>query len=137
MNIWLQTSKNGIYYKMLQVEDGIEIGWLLYSTKEKDAGALADVIEDVLGFFVGLKWKVIDIGMRGEISKKQKVQGLTVEVESRHQWKFQRKLAQLFSKTLKDIQEYPNCIRLRFVKRRIDAINLVERSKIDALRQRQ
>ena len=58
---------------MLQVEDGTEVGWLLYSTREMDAGALADEIEDVLGFPVGLKWKVIDTVIRGKMSEKQKV----------------------------------------------------------------
>jgi len=134
---WLHITNCGIYYKMLQVEDGTEVGWLLYSTREMDAGALADEIEDVLGFPVGLKWKVIDTGIRGKMPEKQKVQALTVEVDSKHQWKYQRTLAQFFSRTLKDSLEYPNGIRLRFVKRRVDAINMVERSKIDALRQRQ
>ena len=55
MNTWLQTLNNGIYYKMLQVEDGAKIGWLLDSTREMDAGALVDKIEDILGFPVGLK----------------------------------------------------------------------------------
>ena len=41
-----------------------------------DAGALADEIEDILGFPVGLKWKVIDIGIRGKLNENQKVQAL-------------------------------------------------------------
>ena len=31
---------------MLQVEEGSEVGWLLYSTREMDAGALSDVLEE-------------------------------------------------------------------------------------------
>ena len=50
---------------------------------------------------------------------------------------YQRQVAQFFSRTLKDIQEYSNCIWSRFVKHRMDAINLVERSEIDVFRQRQ
>ena len=97
MKTWLQNSNSGIYYKMLQVEDGTEVGWLLYSTREMDVGVLANEIEDVLlGFSVGPKWKVIDTGMRGNFSEKQKVQALTVEVESKHHWDTKGKLLNSF-----------------------------------------
>lgn len=45
---------------MLQVERSTPIGWLCYSTKEMDAGALADEIEDILNLKVGLRWKAIN-----------------------------------------------------------------------------
>ena len=70
MKDWLHSTNCRIYYKMLQVEDETEVGWLLYSTREIDPGALADEIEDVLRFPVGLKWKVVDTGIRGKISEK-------------------------------------------------------------------
>jgi hypothetical protein len=40
-----------------------EIGWFLYSTKEMDAGALVVEIEDLVGIKVGLRWKIIDVGI--------------------------------------------------------------------------
>ena len=49
---------------MLQEEDAVETGWLLYSTREMDAGALADEITDVIGVNVGLRWKVISTGQK-------------------------------------------------------------------------
>ena len=36
MKDWLFNTNCGIYYKMLQVEDGIEVGWVLYSTRKMD-----------------------------------------------------------------------------------------------------
>ena len=137
LSSWLRESNSGLFYKMLQVEEGSEVGWLLYSTREMDAGALSDEIEDILGFPVGLKWKVIDTGIRGKMNESQKVQALTVEVEAKYQWKHQRDLAQFYCKTIKDTNEYPNGLRLRFVKRKTDAINVKEKGKIDALRRRQ
>jgi len=134
---WMRETNSGIFYKMLQVEEGTEVGWLLYSTREMDAGALADEIEDILGFPVGLKWKVIDMGIRGKLTESQKVQALTVEVEAKHQWKYQRTLAQFYCRSIKETKEYPNGLRLRFVKRKNDAINVKEKGKIDALRRRQ
>ena len=38
----MRETNSGIFYKMLQVEEGTEIGWFLYSSREMDAGALAD-----------------------------------------------------------------------------------------------
>ena len=52
---WVQINGHGLFYNMLQEEDGVEIGWLLYSTREMDAGALADEISDQLGVNVGLR----------------------------------------------------------------------------------
>ena len=54
LSIWMRETNSGLCYKMLQVEEGAEVGCLLYSTREMDAGALANEIEDILGFPVGL-----------------------------------------------------------------------------------
>ena len=119
------------------MEEGAEVGWLLYSTREMDTGALADEIEDILGFPVGLKWKVIDTGVRGRMNENQKMQAFTVEVEAKFQWKHQRTLSNFYCRTIKETSEYPNGLRLRFLKRKADAINIKEKGKIDAVRRRQ
>ena len=59
-------------------------------------GTLEDEIEIILGFPVGLKWKVIDAGVREKMTESQKVQALTVEVEVKSQWKRQCTLAQCY-----------------------------------------
>ena len=64
MQTWLTTVSYGIYYNMLQVEDAVDVGWLLYSTREMDAGALADEISDYIGKKVGLRWKTINTGTK-------------------------------------------------------------------------
>jgi hypothetical protein len=46
---WLDAKLYGLYYNMLQAEDAKDIGWLLYSTRETDVGALADEITDMIG----------------------------------------------------------------------------------------
>ena len=61
---WVITYGHRIFYNILQEEDGVEIGWLLYSTREMDDGALADEIIDILGFNIGLRWKVISTGTK-------------------------------------------------------------------------
>ena len=53
-----------MFYNMLQADDGTEIEWLLYSTREMDAGALANKIIDATGVNIGLRWKVINSGKK-------------------------------------------------------------------------
>jgi hypothetical protein len=137
MRNWLMEGNHGMFYKMLQAESSSEIGWLLYSTRDMDQGALADEMSDILGFKLGLRWKVIDIGVRGKIPDSQKVMALSVEVEQPHRLEYQRKLIGMYGRDVKEIHEYPNGVRLRFVKQKSDCYNTNEKSKIDRLRKRQ
>lgn len=52
-------------------------------------------------------------------------------------WEVQRNLLKLYSRQIKSPQEYPNGIRLRFVKMKKSGVNKVEKAKMDKLRQRQ
>ena len=134
---WLETSAHALFYMMLQAEESTEIGWLLYTTPEMDASAMADEIADLVGVTVGLRWKVIDIGVKGKIPDSQKVHALIVEVETCYRWEAQQQLTQYFGRSRKDICEYPNGVRVRFVKNRKDALNSTEKGKLDRLRARQ
>ena len=130
----MNNNDHGMYYKMLQADDGTDVGWLLYSTREIDAGALADELSEVLGPKVGLRWKSLDTGSK---TIKTRTRALTVEVSSQVKYTAIRKLTKLYSRVIKPTSEYPNGIRLRFVKLKKDAINAEERSKLDKLRYRQ
>ena len=134
---WLDSGNHAMFYMMLQAEDSVEIGWLLYTTREMDAGAMADEIADLVGIKVGLRWRVIDIGVKGKIPDSQKVNALTVEVETKFRWDAQQKLTNYFGRARKDICEYPNGVRIRFVKNKKDALNAIEKGKLDRLRARQ
>ena len=61
---WLTSMDYGLYFNMLQVDDAVDIGWLLYSTQEMDPGALADKIGDIIGHSVGVCWKNINNGIK-------------------------------------------------------------------------
>jgi len=137
MQNWLRLNNHGLYYKMLQTETSAEIGWLLYSTREMDAGALADEMADILGMQVGLRWKTIDIGLKGKIPDAQKVMALMVEVDASIRWSSQRRFIKYFGRTPKQTHQYPNGIRLRFVKFKKDALSTQEKTRIERLRIRQ
>jgi hypothetical protein len=137
MQHWMQDGDHGLFYKMLQVEESAEIGWFLYSTREMDAGALVDEIQDLVGVKIGLRWKIIDVGVKGKLPESQRVRALNVEVDSKHRWESQRTLLKYFGRNIKKLTDYPNGIRLRFVKNKNDGINNIEKGKIEKLRARQ
>ena len=137
MGDYLSSSTQAMYYKMLQVEDTVLAGFLVYSHNDMDAGALADEISDQIGIPVGLRWRTIDIGIKGIIPEKQRVSALHIEIEKKQKLKGLRKLVQLYPRTLLATHKYPNGIKMRFVKNRADALNLPEKRKIDKLRARQ
>ena len=88
---------------MQQEEDGVEIGWLLYSTREMDTGALADEIIDSIGFYIGLRWKVISTGTK-QLGQANMVRALAVECSAKIKWRCQHKLLQLYSRAIKVVQ---------------------------------
>ena len=137
MGEYLSFSKQAIYNKMLQVEESAIAGFLVYSHNDMDAGALADEISDQIGMPVGLRWRAIDIGIKGKIPDQQKVNALHVEVDKKSKMKAMKKLFELYPRTMVNTHLYPNGIKLRFVKNKSDAINIPEKRKIDKLRARQ
>ena len=137
MSNWLNKSRHGIYENMLQAERSNEIGWLLYSTQQMDAGALADEISTAIKKDIGLRWKMIPVGNNKKLNQAQIVKALVVEVETEHQWYCQRKLLALYGRDKKPAYQYPNGIRFRFVKLKKNCTNMHEKAKIDKIRDRQ
>lgn len=117
MRSWLDTSKHGTYQEMLQAEDSVDIGWLLYSTQAIDHGALADEIIERIGINIGLHWKQIETGSKNKVEASTKQsKGLVVEVSKTQKVSAMRELHQLLGSAARDPQHYPNNIRLHFVK---------------------
>jgi hypothetical protein len=137
MGDYLSVSKQAIYPKMLQAEESVIAGFLVYSHNVMDAGALADEIEDHIGAPVGLRWRTIDIGIKGKIPENQRVNALHVEVEKKNKTKIMKKLFELYPRKMVQTHLYPNGIKMRFSKNKSDAINIPEKRKIDKLRARQ
>ena len=137
MQEWSHHTSTTFFHNMLQCESATEVGWFLYSTRAMDAGALADEISDALGFQLGLRWKVINIGIQGKVPEEKKVHALIVEVDTTRKWAYQRRLIEFYGREIKESRYYPNGIRLRFVKAKKDAASMDEKCKIDKLRARQ
>ena len=122
---------------MLQVERPTSIGWLCYSTKEMVSGALADEIEDTLDLKVGLRWETINNNTKRDLKEKEKVFALEVETDREDKDVAQRRLLRFYNSVTRETKDFPNGIRLRFVKPYMEAVNSREKAKINALRNRQ
>ena len=133
---WLSSYGHGLFYNMLQAEDGTDIGWLLYSTRDMDAGALADELSDTIGINVGLRYKGINTGTKSA-NQHNIVRALVVEASAAFKWEVQAALLNLYSRKIKQPHEYLNGIRLRFVKMKKSGVNQVEKCKMEKLKQRQ
>lgn len=133
---WLITGGNVLFKNMLQVEEKEVIGFLVYSTREMDASALADEIGIKLKIKVALTWRPIDNGNKN-LPKNQKVYALHVDIDARTITKDKTVMMQTYGRSSKPSEQYPNGIRLRFVTSRDKVINVNERKKIENLRIRQ
>ena len=113
---WISKSNN-IFKQMVQAEKTKEIGWFLSSTRNMDAGALADAIHAQFDIEIGLRWKVIPTGSTHTIAEKDKVRALSVECATENSRAYQRKLTRFYQRVIKRFSDYPNGLRLRFVLR--------------------
>lgn len=129
--------KHAIYRNMVQSEKTAEIGFLLFSTRQIDAGALSDEMSEQFEFQIGLKWKVIDTGEKGKILESRKVRALIVEVETTKKTAAIQDLLNFYNKKHDKREEYPNGIRFRFVQSIRECVNKRESAKVERLRMKQ
>jgi hypothetical protein len=133
---WI-SRENNIFKQMVQAEYTKEIGWFLSSTRNMDAGALADAIYAQFGIEVGLRWKVIPTGSTHTIAEKDKVRALSVECDAQNSRPYQRQLTKFYQRNIKRFSDYPNGLRLRFVPHIKDTLSMNERVKCRQLMARQ
>ena len=138
LDYWLRSNNYGMYYNMLQSESVVGIGWMLYSLKGMDAGALAEEIYDMYGIEIGLRWRVIDQGLKGKIPNEQRVSALHVESSLEHKAQVTKALLSIYGrKMVPDNEKIPNGINFRFVTLRSSATSKASVTKLDKLRVRQ
>ena len=137
LDYWLRSNSHGLYYNMLQEESVISIGWLLYSLRSMDAGALAEELFDSHGIEVGLRWQVIDQGLKGKIPAEQRISALHIEASTDKKSTTIKALLSLYGRSKKDETDTPNGIKFRFVTLRSTATNRTSITKLDRLRVRQ
>jgi hypothetical protein len=133
MAYWLRSNSHGIYYNMLQAESVVDIGWLLYSLRCMDAGALAEELFDLYGIEVGLRWKVIDQGVKGKIPTDQRISALHIEARLEKKSATIKALLALYGRSTEDNTK-PNGVKFRFVTLRSSATSRASITKLTRLR---
>ena len=132
---WLKREGHGLFERMLQVADTAEIGWLVYSTWQMEAPALAQAIEATIKIPIGLRWKQISNGSKERLPPDQQVKALHVEVALENRVVAQKALLAVYGR--KNSGTYPNGIQMRFALPIHAAHNLNAKAKLERLRSRQ
>ena len=131
---WFQSERHGLWPRQLQCESTYIVGWGLYSLQSIDVPALKRVLEEALGFPLGLRWRTIQTGQAGAIPPDQMAKALHFEVNRLHKREAKRRLADLYARTA---TRFPLGIKMRLVWPLSDVMNLRTREKVAALRLRQ
>ena len=132
---WLKEEGHGLFTRTLQAENIVDVGWLVYSTWEMETEALAQAISDTIKIEVGLRWKMISLGIREKIPQEQQVRALHVEVSIENRLSAQKALLAVYGR--RNTNTYPNGIRLRLALPITSAYNLSTKAKLERLRSRQ
>lgn len=136
LGAWCSNGNHRIFRNMVQAEKVIEKGWFLWSTRAMDAGALADEMSEQFEFEVGIRWKTIYTG-KGRTREEDKVFALALDLEAKQSKAQVKKIVQFYNKRNRAPEEYPNGIRLRFVKSIDDCINRRDQAKVLQLKSKQ
>ena len=134
---WLMSGDHGMYFELLQCENSVFIGWLLWSLKSMDVNALTEDILQMTGIRVGLRWMAIDSGAKGKVPLSEKVFALHLEVARSDKRKAKKAFLDLYGKTVTDSAELPLYLRLRFITPRSEATSGATITKLKRLRERQ
>ena len=132
---WLKEEGHGLFIRTLQAENIVDVGWLVYSTWEMETEALSAAISDTIKIEVGLRWKMISLGIREKIPQEQQVRALHIEVSIENRMAAQKALLAVYGR--KNSGTYPNGIRLRLALPIASAYNLNTKAKLERLRSRQ
>jgi hypothetical protein len=100
-----------MYIRQLQAEETECIGWLYLSLKVMDLKKLQEGIQAVVGFPVGLQWRVITPAIRAD--RVQEVRAIHVIVDKNHAAADKEIIRSMYSSCRKE--GWPLGIRMRFV----------------------
>ena len=106
----------------------------LYSLQSMHIPELKRVLEEALGFPIGLRWRTIQTGQAGAIPADQMAKALHFEVNRVHKREAKRRLADLYARTA---PTFPLGIKMRLVWPLSDVMNMRTRTKVAALCLRQ
>jgi len=113
---WFCKKRFGIWQSVLQSEKPTSVGWLLFSTPLMDINILKAAITTAIdGVLVGLRWKMILLGMQGSIPDDQKIKALHVYVDKLDVLMAKPLLMQLYASKTVEGHEFPLGIHMQLV----------------------
>ena len=120
----------GWWYRPLQCEETLKLGWLFGSVREMDADILAAEIKRKSGVKVGLRFKTIAVARGVALSKDEMIQALHIEIDVKDE-KRRTAVENLYSKRA---SWYPLGMKMRLVLERNQLSVLDSLAKWDRMR---
>jgi hypothetical protein len=128
---------NGRYWFMftphLQTEEPVPIGWLFLSMKNIDAERLRDEIQKIVGFPIGLQWRIITPSSAKRLHKD--VRALHFLVDKNHQVNDTEILSAMYAGCRKE--GWPLGIKMRFVHDAKSIMGKEDPANLETMRSRQ
>jgi hypothetical protein len=109
---WCRRNNHAFLNRHLQVENTCIVGWLLYSNGNMDARVIETELSDWAKCPIELRWRVINIGLKGKIPKKDRVQALHIIVDAKHRDPAEHEIRRIYSAKS---ESFPFDIRMRWV----------------------
>jgi len=134
---WMEEDhiRGGWWYKPLQCEKAVCIGWLLYSTQEMDLALLTNELYKTLQVNVGLRYKTIAVKPRTTLTPAQMIKAVHVEIDSKFEETTKETIMLMYNS--KRTQGWPLGIKMRLCPERKTISNPKNLTKTDLLRQKQ
>ena len=124
----------GWWYRPLQCEETLKLGWLFGSVREMDVKVLAAEIKRKSGVTVGLRFKTIAVARGVSLGKDDMIQAIHVEIDTKDE-KRRTVVENLYSAKRK--AGFPLGIKMRLVSERSQLSSTISLAKWDRARNHQ
>jgi len=132
---WCKEKKYGLWEASLQLEKPTSIGWLLFSTNTMDPQLLKEQIsKHIQDILVGLWWKMINMGIQGQVKESDQVRALHLYVNALDAHMAKPLLLALYPSQPSDDHKFPLHIWMHLVPEIDSVLNLKGRKNVDKLR---
>jgi len=133
-NDWFSETRFRLWEATIQMEAPVSVGWLLFSTNMTNTEILKkEISRFIKDIPVGLRWKMISLGIHGKIPKENQVCTLHVYVDEMDVMAAKPCLMELYKENARVGHVFPLHIRMHLVPEIDSVLNMQGRRKIDKL----
>jgi len=131
---WCKEKKFGLWQSCLQSEKPISMDWLLFLTNTMDTEMLQQAItENLQDIPMGLQWKMISLGIQGQVKLEDQVHALHINVDKMDVAMAKPLLMEMYPSQPSEMHKFPLHIHLQLVLELDMVLNIKSCKNIDKL----